>query len=126
MAFGDYLQYRRENHDISGSLEVIATTDDTTLVSAKDANHTIFIQRLSFWVSTSVAQTISFEDSDSSAFQIAEIPSAPGKAMFNFDFGARGVALTEGKDFKMMVSAVGYAGALSWEGYQKRTANGAL
>jgi hypothetical protein len=114
--------YRSWYQDISGHLAVLAATDDTTLFTAK-ANHTLFIQRIIFFVTTSAAQSMSFEDSNGTPKQIANIPATPADdTRWDFDFGDIGVPLTEGKNFVMNVSAAGLAGQLEWYGYQKLTA----
>ena len=115
--------YRNYYPDISGELAVAAATDDSTLVTVRNTSYTIYIQRIVFWVSTDAAQSMSFEDSNGTPKQIAEIPASPGDSTrWDFDFGEEGIPLTEGKDFKMMVSAAGLAGQLKWYGYQRPTA----
>ena len=107
--------YRNHYSDISGELAVAAATDDSTLVSVRNASYTIFIQRIIFYVTTDAAQSASFEDSNGTPKKVAEIPSSPGdETRWDFDFGEEGLPLTEGKDFKMMVSAAGLAGQLKW------------
>lgn len=117
-----YLWNRRRYADISGNLAVAAATDDTTLASGK-TSETIFIQRIVFVVTTDAAQSMSFEDSNVTPKQIANIPASPGVGTpWNFDYGPNGVPLTEAKDFVMNVSAPGLAGQLVWYGYRKQTA----
>ena len=124
MSFSTDQDYRRWYADISGELAVTASTDDTTLVTVRNSSYTIFIQRIIFWVSTDAAQSMSFEDSANTPVQKAEIPASPGDSTrWDFDYGNEGTPLTEGKDFKMMVSAAGLAGQLKWYGYSKQTAN---
>lgn len=126
MALSTAADLRRLYHDISGALTVLAATGDTTLVTVKDANHTLFIQRIIFFVTTDAAQSMSFEDSNGAAVQVAEIPASPGdNTRWDFDFGDDGLPLTQGTNFVMNVSAAGLAGRLKWYGYQKRTAVGA-
>lgn len=128
-AGGDYLSYRQIYNDISGSLVVLASDGDATLVTAKiptagsgEGNYTIFIQRIFVWITTSAAQNMSFEDSSAGGFRIANIPATPGAdTKWSFDFGSRGVPLTEKKNFLMNVSAAGLAGHIEWEGYTKMT-----
>ena len=121
-----YRRYRTFYQDISGQLKVLATTDDTTLVTVRNANHTIYIQKIHFFVSTDAAQSINFEDSASPTVIIFGIPASPGvNSTWVMDFGPMGYGLTEGKNFLMDVSAIGVAGKLTWEGYQKLTAVGA-
>lgn len=114
--------FRRTYTDISGELTVLAATDDTTLVTVRGAAHTLFIQRINFFVTTNAAQSMSFEDSAGTPVQLAEIVASPGdNTQWDFDFGEEGLPCTEGKDFKMMVSAAGLAGRLKWYGYSKQT-----
>lgn len=113
---------RAVHRDISGNLLVAAATDDATLVTCRNANSTIYIQRIAFYVTTDAAQSMVFEDSNASAKKIAEIPSSPGdESPWIFDFGDNGVPLTEGKNFVMNVSAAGLAGHLEWDGYTRIT-----
>lgn len=120
---GDYGYYRKLFRDISGELTVAAATDDTTLVTVRGAGYTIYIQRLYFVVLTDAAQSISFEDSNGTAKVIAQVPASPGKGtVFEWDYGAKGISLTEAKNFVMNVSAAGLAGKLTWSGYMKQTA----
>lgn len=114
--------YRKHFQDISGELAVLAATDDTTLVTVRNTSSTIYIQRIIFYVTTDAAQSMSFEDSNGTPKKIAEVPASPGdETRWDFDFGDEGIPLTEGKDFKMMVSAAGLAGQLKWYGYSKLT-----
>jgi hypothetical protein len=107
--------------NISGHLQVAAATDDTDLVAAK-TGHTIFIQKIVFNVTTDAAVSMSFV-SKTSGKEIATVPASAGDNTEHvFDFGERGVPLTEGEAFQMAVSAAGYAGPLMWEGYRKQTA----
>lgn len=106
--------------DISGNLTLTAATDDTVLVTAKNTNYTLFIQRVIFTVTTDAAQSISFEDTAGSPVRVCKVPTSPGvDTRWEFDFGAAGYPLTSGKNFNMNVSAVGLAGHLEWYGYQK-------
>lgn len=115
--------YREFYQDISGSLTVAAGTGDTTLVTVKDAYHTIFIQRIVGYVTTDAAQSMAFEDSAGTPKKIFELTASPGdETRWEFFGGERGEPLTEGKNFVMNVSAAGLAGNVTWEGYQKLTA----
>jgi hypothetical protein len=118
--------YRHFYQDVSGELNVTATTDDTELVTVRDTKHTLFIQRIIFYVTTDAAQTMGFQDDNTTPKKVAEIPSSPGdESRWDFDYGEEGIPLTEGKNFEMAVSAVGLAGQLKWYGYQKLTGVGA-
>lgn len=114
--------FRRWNMDVSGSLIVAAATGDTTLVTVRNANSTLFIQRIVFYVTTDAAQSIAFVDSNGTPVGAAKVTTSPGvDTRWEFTFGERGMPLTEGKNFVMDVSAAGLAGNLEWEGYSRLT-----
>lgn len=120
-----YLRKREIHQDVSGNLVATATTDDTTLVTVK-ARHTIFIQRLIVYITTDAAQSWAFGDSNGTPLVGARVSTSPGvDTRWDFDFGATGMPLTEGKNFVLDVSAIGLAGNIEWEGYQKLTLGGA-
>ncbi len=113
--------YRTQYSDISGEATFTASTDDTTLVTGK-TGWTIRIQRIIGYVTTDAAQSVVFEDSNSSAVKVAEITTSPGdETRWDFDFGARGKSLTEAKNFLVNVSAAGVAFHTQWEGYLIQT-----
>lgn len=123
---GDYVRYRKLYQDISGQLNVLAATDDSTLVTAKSAGHTLFIQKIEVNITTYSAKTWLFKDSAGTPVPIGffSIPAAavalPSESnTIVIDFGPEGVALSEGKNFLLDVSAAGAAGMLKWQGYQR-------
>lgn len=123
---GDYIRYRKLYQDVSGQVNILAATDDQTLVTCKSASHTLFIQRIVVDITTYSAKTWLFKDSTSTPVPIAAL-SIPAAAValpsesnsIVFDFGPEGVQLTEGKNFLLDVSAVGAAAMVKWQGYQK-------
>ena len=118
-----YRRLRTFYKDISGSLRATATTDDTTLVTVKNTSSTIYIQRVIVYITTDAAQSWNFTDSADTPLSICKVTTSPGvDTRWDFDFGATGVPLTEGKNFLLNVSAVGLAGHIEWEGYEKLTA----
>lgn len=121
--------YRRNRvyyQDISGTLSVVAATDDTTLVTNGKVNDSIFIQKLHIEVTAGAAgRTWTFKDSAGTPVNIVPSVDASAIAHFDFDFGPNGVPCTAAKDFLLDVSSAGAAGWISWEGYQKRTVVGA-
>ena len=120
-AGGDYTRNRRWYQDASTTLAFTASTDDTTLITCRNVNHTIYVQRIIVWIKTSTTATMAFEDTTTGK-QIAKIPASPGAdTRWDFDFGPEGVPLTVGENFEMDVSATGLAGHLIVEAYQKRT-----
>lgn len=112
--------YRRRHQDISGQLALTAAMTDQTLVAAK-TGFTVFIQMISFYVTTDAAQSLAFENSDSS-LKFFEVTTSPGdETLWQANFGARGVSLGEGLGFLANVSAAGLAGLIVWEGYRALT-----
>lgn len=109
--------------DLSQSFAIAAADGDTTLLTGK-ASYTIYIQRIIVWISTSAAQSWSFEDNNGTPKQVAEIPATPGDSTrWDFDFGEEGVPLTEGKNFVLNVSAAGLAGNITVLAYLKPTSD---
>lgn len=114
--------YRKHYQDISGQLVFTTATDDTTLVTARNANSTIYIQRIVVYITTDAAQSIVFEDSNSSPRKVFEVSTSPGdETRWEYYSSDEGFALTEGKNFVMNVSATGLAGHVVWEGYTRIT-----
>ena len=119
-----YGRRRRENENISGQRIVATTGTSGTLKAAKNANYTIYIQRLHVHITTgSASKTWSVEDNGSPIRSLTDtLSAAVAPASHEIDFGADGVALTEGKDLVLTIGATGAAGIVVWEGYQKLTA----
>lgn len=105
---------------ISGQLNLAATDDDQTLVTVKNANYQLFIQRVIVYITTDAAQSWSFEDSNGTAVKVCKVTTSPGvDTRWDFDFGPQGKSLTAGKNFVLNMSAVGLAGHVEWLGYQR-------
>lgn len=120
--------YRRNTtfyQSISGTLNVLTSTDDTTLVSTK-TNYTMFLQRLHIEITAaSSGKTWTFKDSAGTPILLVPSIATDSIAHFDFDFGPNGIPLTEEKNFLLDVSATGAGGWVAWEGYQKLTKVGA-
>ena len=115
--------FRAFYQDVSGDTTLAAAGGDATLVTAKDAYHTIYIQRIVVYIVTDAAQSMAFEDSNGTPKKIFEVTSSPGdETRWEAVFGEKGVPLTEGKNFLLNVSAAGLAANITWEGYSKLTA----
>lgn len=114
-----YLRNREFYGDDGGDLTVTAATDDTTLITCKAA-HTIFVQRAKVGVTTASATTWNLKDSTGLSISGAlSANSAP--TQYPLDYGPRGKALTPGANFVLDVGAVGAAGLVTWEAFQKYT-----
>lgn len=118
MPGGDYTRRRTIFQDVSTTLTFSASTDDSTLVTGR-SGHTIYVQRIIVWVTTSTSATETFQD-HTTAKQIAVIPANPGaNTRWDFDFGPEGVPLTTGENLLWNVSATGHAGHLEVLAYMK-------
>lgn len=126
---GDYAFYKRQYTDKTTDFVAVAATDDTTLISAKSAGHTLFIQKITVNITTYSAKTWTFKDSAGTPVPIGHI-SIPAAAValpsesnsMVIDFGPKGLALTVGTNLLLDVSAAGAAGAIHIEAYEKLTA----
>lgn len=119
--------YRRKRtfyQDISGSLLVAAAATTSTLVTVRNGNNTLYVQRVHIEVTTTGAFTWSFQDSAGTPIPIVPSVSTAAVAHFDFDFGPEGVPCTVGKNLVLSISAAGAAGWVTWEGYSKLTASG--
>jgi hypothetical protein len=120
-----YNGYREFYRDKSTSLQVVAATDDTTLITPKSANHQIFVQRITVGITTYSAKTWTFQDSNGTPVPVWHI-SIPAAAValpsesngMTIDFGAKGFPLTVGTNLVLNVSAAGAAGAVTVEAYE--------
>ena len=111
--------YKQAYRNCNGQLIVAATDGDATLITAGSTTEQIFITKIVVTIKTSAAQTITFEDSASSAVYVCKVPSAPTvDTQYTYNFGERGFGLTVGKDLVMNVSAAGVACSIVWEGYR--------
>lgn len=110
-------QYQRKGRARNGSLTFTAATDDTTLITAVDSSHTIYVQRITVYITTDAAQSITFQDS--SGVIVCAVTTSPGvNTRWDFYFGPKGRPLTAGANFVANFSAVGLAGHLEYQAYQ--------
>ena len=117
-----YLQARDAHRSANGQLHFTTSDVTQTLVTVKSSSHTIFIQKLYVTIKTDAAQTITFEDSNTSPVFVQKTDSSPGaNTEYIWDFGPTGVPLTLGKNFVATFSAAGLAGHIEWYGYQRKT-----
>lgn len=120
----DYHGYRSFYQDVSDSLNVTTATDDATLVTVRNASHTIFLQKCHVQVTgPSAGVSWQLRDSASTPVQLTG-PFAVDTdgSHFDMDFGPEGVPLTEGTNLVLDVSATGAAGKVTWEAYSRLTA----
>ena len=111
--------FRSRYGDASISGNVLAAGTGGTLITAKSAKYTVFVQKITVSLTTSAAQSILFKDSAGTPIEVALVP-ASATGVFTADFGARGFALTEGKNL-VVANTAGPAYAYTVEAYQKAT-----
>lgn len=128
---GDYRFYQNFYRDKSADAVALTSTDWSTahtIITPKSTSYTIFVQKITVNITTYAAKTWTFQDSTGTPVPIAlaSIGAAgsttPGDSEFVFDFGPKGIALTEGKTLDIKMSASGAAGAIHVEAYEKLTA----
>ncbi len=132
MAGGDYLHVQLQEFKAIVDRVLVAATDYTTpnqLIAARDANHTIYVQKIIVSITTYIAKTWTFQDDESTPVPIAfmSIKAAVTAELsesgtVTFDFGPYGTPLTQGADLDMTMSGTGVAGVVHVEAYHKPTA----
>lgn len=114
--------YRSTYGDASTSGVVLAAAAglDNAIV-VKSAKHTIMVQAITINIKTSAAQTITIRDDNGTPIDVLVIEaSAAAGTIRSINFGAKGVALTEGKNLDI-VNTAGPAYSWSIEAYQVQT-----
>lgn len=112
-------QFQRAGRGRNGSLIFPASQTTTTLITATDSSHTIYVQRIIVTITTDAVQSISFQDSAGSPLVLEVVPTSPGaNTRWDFYFGPKGVPLTKGANLTATFSAAGLAGHLEWNAYQ--------
>jgi hypothetical protein len=118
---GEWYRSIYRDATVSG-IVAAATAGVDNVIAVLDAKHTIFVQRITVTVNTLGAQTITFQDDASTPVKVFTIEaSAAVGTIRSVDFGAKGFALTEGKNLDIAGTA---APAYSYvvEAYQRQTA----
>lgn len=114
--------YRASYTDLSTSGPVLAAgagVNDVILVPG--AKWTIFVQTIFMSITTSAAQTITVRDDAGTPVPLFIVPaSAAAGTIYKLDFGAKGYALTEGKNLDIFGTA-GPAYIYTIEAYARQT-----
>jgi hypothetical protein len=100
--------------------ELLAAEDAKTLVTVRNANYTLFIQRITYTPTTVAAQAITVKDSAGTPVAVALIPASQATP-YVADFGPEGLPLTAGKNLTCSNTA-GPGGRFKIECYAKLTA----
>lgn len=123
---GDYVSYKFFNRNKTTYRNVLAadtSTQHADVIVPKSAQHTIWIQRITFAPTTYAAQTLTFQDGANTPVPIGlmSIPaSAPttGICQYELDYGPQGTPLTIGEELDIIFSAAGPAGRIVIEAYE--------
>ena len=122
MAAKDYGWYRRVYQDASVS-GIVATgsAGADNIIAVKSSLYTIYVQKITVNIKTSAAQTINFQDDAGTPVVAAHVEASAAEGVVRtFDFGAKGFALTVGKNLDISGTA-GPAYSYSVEAYQRQT-----
>lgn len=125
--FKDAAGYRAFNQDKSKAITFLAADDFTTtgapFISVKNANYTLYIQKIVVDVSTINAATLTFQDTAGTPVVCGKLAgSAALGQQIVLDGGGIGIPLTQGKNLSIIASAAGIAGSVVVECYQRMTA----
>jgi hypothetical protein len=118
--------YRSTYGDASVSgIVATGTAGVDNVITVKSAKHTIFVQKITCVITgTASANDINFQDDAGTAVKALVVEASAAKGVIRTaDFGARGFALTEGKNFDINGSA-GPVYSYAIEAYQKQTSAG--
>lgn len=122
----DYRDLQQHHQLMVADVDLATSTDsdpDTTLLTARSANHRIWVQKITLSIITHAAATVQFEDTANTPVVIASHVDAAAAAgvpsVVHWDFGVVGTPLTLGKDLELSVLAAGVAARVHVEGYQK-------
>jgi hypothetical protein len=116
---GDYVHYRQMFSDRTKDT-VLAATDSgkTDLATVKNANHRLYIQKISYNPITAHATAIVFQDDAGTPVKIGTVPASQTTPIV-FDYGPKGRALTLGKNLDASQSGAGPAGDIHVECYER-------
>lgn len=104
----------------NADVELLAADASKTLVTVRNANYKLFIQRITYVPTTVAAQAITVKDSAGTPVLVALIPASQATP-YVADFGPEGLPLTEGKNLTCANTA-GPGGRFKIECYAKLTA----
>ena len=127
---GDYTLFQRRYGNWSTTVEVLTIdTGKTSLITCRNANWQVYIQRVIFYPTVFAAVTMTFQDTNALPKKIGII-SVPSSApvssttinpmdVTRLNFGPNGVPLTLGKHLDVVFSGGGIAGQLHIEAFQR-------
>lgn len=115
-----YQKYLTFYQDVSGNRAIGAA--DVTLVTVRNASHSLFLQKAHVQV-TAASAGKTWQLTDSTGLELTgPFDASTDGSHWDMDFGPEGFQLTEGANLLFDVSASGATGIVTWEAYQKLTA----
>lgn len=116
-------ELRRLFKPVSVTKNMVAASDPSLAPACTGkAGHTLYIQRIAVHLTTTAAQSLTFQDTAGTPIVLAKLPNSAtvGDQHILLD-SDEGVPCTEGKSLDMVASAAGLAGSVWIEGYLKQT-----
>lgn len=123
MSFGFLQMAARLGIPQNTQVELLTSDATKTLVTVRNANYTLYIQRITYVPTTVAAQAITVKDSAGTPVLVALIPASQATP-YVAEFGVEGLPLTEGKNLTAANTA-GPGGRFKIECYAKLTIAGA-
>jgi len=124
VADDEYENLRSFYGDKSVALTLLATDAGLgDVIVPRTALHTIFVQRIVVTPFTVAAQTLGFQDDNSTPKKLALVPASQA-APWDADYGPKGMPLTQGKNLDIIATA-GVGASIKIDAYQKLTGVGA-
>lgn len=122
---GDYTKFQRHYQNLTTDLAITALTPLTnTLLTVRNANYQIYVQRAVLSVTSFVACTVQLQSASNSVvwgqFTIpATAPTADACEIYTLDYGPTGLGITLGSNLNLVISAANLVASLHIEAYQK-------
>lgn len=115
---GDYTQYQKWNTSKTADLSLLAAAaGQAGVITVKDANHQLFIQKISYVPTVVAAQAVTFKDTAGTPVVIGLVPASQATPLV-LDFGPKGYPLTAGKNLDIANTA-GPGAIIHIEAYEK-------
>lgn len=120
---GDYTKFQRHYQTLTTDVFITALTTSATVLTVRNANYQIFIQKAELVVTTFVASTVTLVGATSgivyARFDVPAAATTNGTEPYPVDYGPTGLGVQLGESVNVSVSQVGVVAVLHIEAYQK-------